>query len=56
MNEQEQKLRELEAYKNRLQSDLTRANMSGGVLDRNAPLRRNYNNVVQEINKIKHGQ
>ena len=51
--EDNKKLEELEAYRARLENDISRARLMGHHLDRNVPLTRNYQNVVQEINKLK---
>ena len=55
INEQD-KLKELESYKARLESDLNRTRMMSGIVPtRDNLLVKNYHNVVQEINKIKKG-
>lgn len=54
INEQE-RLKELESYKARLESDLNRTRQAGVFPTRDNLLVKNYHNVVQEINKIKKG-
>lgn len=54
INEQE-RLKELESYKARLESDLNRTRQTGIFPARDNVLVKNYHNVVQEINKIKKG-
>lgn len=54
INEQD-KLKELESYKARLESDLNRTRQAGILPGRDNILVKNYHNVVQEINKIKKG-
>lgn len=53
MVDNNKRIQELQGLKQRLETDLSRVRFMGGELDRNAPLQRNYKNVVSELNSLK---
>lgn len=52
----EQRIKELEAVKMRIENDLRKVNSMGGHIGPNEPLTRNYKNTLRELHELKKGE